>query len=361
MARLVKENTKTISLFHPYIPQEGIEEVVRVLGSKCITQGPQVDRFERNFAQLFEVKYPVSVSSGTAALELAYELIGLKEGDEVISTPLTCTATNLPLIRKGVKIVWADIKEDTLCIDPIDVHAKFTERTKAVVQVHLGGIGADIGKVHVPVVSDAAQALGIFKGDYTCCSFQAIKHVTTGDGGMLVVSNAEEYRAAKLLRWFGIDREKKSPGSYLEREMMFDIELAGTKRHMNDIAATLGIAGLAHYEEVVEHRRQLFELYELFLNDIPGLKLVKGRVNTYWLVTLLVDNRDDFARMMADAGVEVNVVQVRNDTYKIFGGRRADLPVLNAIEHKYISLPIGMHVSVEDVCFICDAIEKGWG
>ena len=352
-----------IEMFWPYVPKEMIEAVSDVLRSRFIGQGPKVDLFEKEFEKLFNIRYAVSLNSGTAALETAYDLIGLKEDDEVITTPLTCTATNIPLLARKVKIIWADIREDTLCIDPFDVHLKITEKTKALVQVHLGGIKADMGYSHIPIVSDACQALGIFTGDYTACSFQAIKHITTGDGGMLILNNEEDYRKAKLMRWFGIDREKKIANqwqAYKERKMVFDIEMIGYKRQMTDIAAAMGLVGLKYYYEAVEYRRKLFSLYKEGLKDISGIRLIDGSNNVYWLATVLVEKRDDFAKMLFEANIDTNIVQIRNDIYKIFGGKRADLPVLNSIEDKYISIPIGMHISEEDVHYICETIKKGW-
>jgi len=354
-----------IKLFSPYVPEESYDGLKRVLSGGQLAQGAQVDKFEKIFSQEFNVKHPISLNSGTAALELAYELLDLGPGDEVITTPLTCAATNLPLLRRGVKIVWADVLKHTLCINPLDVRSKMTEKTKAIVQVHLGGVKADVGKCHVPVISDAAQALGIFNGDFTCCSFQAIKHITTGDGGILVCPNKAMYDKARLLRWFGIDRTntiKDDWTSYRTRMMSFDIELAGTKRHMNDIDATLGLFGLRSYTKIIEHRKKLFDVYRRRIkkNWAKFIFLVDGMENVNWLTTVIVDRRDDFAKLMWTHGIEVNIVQVRNDLYKIFGGKRADLPVLNQIEDKYVSLPIGMHVSEEEVNYICDVIEKGW-
>jgi len=352
-----------IKMFQPYVPEEAVKSAMETLRSPMIAQGPKVDLFEKKFAEMFSVKYPVSVNSGTAALETAYDLLELGSGDEVITTPFTCSATNIPLIRRGVDVVWADILEDTLCIDPDDVRRKITPRTKAVVQIHLGGVGADVGDVGVPVVSDACQALGIFKGDYTCCSFQAIKHITTGDGGMIVLSDEDDYGKAKLMRWFGIDRERKIANdwmSYRTRMMSFDIDVLGYKRHMNDISAAMGIAGLEQYIKIIRHRKGLFDLYKELLNGVDGIKVIDGKNNVYWLFTILVERRDDFAKMLFEYGVETNLVQVRNDTYDIFGGKAADLPVLNKIEGKYISLPIGMHIEEDDVRYICRAIKKGW-
>lgn len=353
-----------IDLFYPFVPKEAIDAVVETMHSRFIGQGPKVDLFEKEFCKLFNVENAVSVSSGTAALETAYDLVGLKQGDEVITTPLTCTATNLPLIRKGVKIVWADIDKDTLCIDQEDVKRKITKKTKAIVQVHLGGIKADIDKQVVPVISDAAQALGIFTGDYTCCSFQAIKHITTGDGGMLICADKDSAHKAKLYRWFGIDREKKIANNwqaYKERKMTFDIEVPGAKRHMTDIAAAMGLVGLKHYWSVINHRKTIFSIYKKRLAKVGGIRLLDGAVNTYWLATVLVDKRDEFAKVMFEADIDTNVVQVRNDIYKIFGGKRADLTVMNSLEDKYLSIPIGMNVSEDDANYICDTIQKGWG
>jgi perosamine synthetase len=356
-----------VDLFKPYVPKNVREAVYDILGERNITQGPKVEEFERKFCKHFGLQEgsAATVNSGTAALELAYELLDLKPGAEVITTPLTCTATNLPLVRMGVKIVWADILASSLCIDPIDVRAKMTEKTKAVVQVHLGGIKADVGHLHVPVVSDAAQALGIFTGDFTCCSFQAIKHLTTVDGGMLVCDKLDLAKKAKLLRWFGIDRTKKMPNnplSYKNRMMTYDIELPGSKKHMNDVNATMGVVGLDFYNAHLQHRMKLFNLYRSLLWNIGGIRLVgrDNQPNSYWLATVLVEKRDEFAKMLFEADIDCHIVQARNDTYKIFGGKREDLPVMNAIEGSYLSLPIGMHVSEEDVHYICNQIKGGW-
>jgi dTDP-4-amino-4,6-dideoxygalactose transaminase len=141
--------------------------------------------------------------------------------------------------------------------------------------------------------------------------------------------------------------------------MSFDIEVLGTKRHMNDINATMGIVGLTYYNYVLYYRKNLFNIYREKLRNISGIKLIDGGVNTYWLATVLVERRDDFAKLLYEHGIETNIVQVRNDSYKIFGGK-VSLPVLDKIEDKYISLPIGTHVTEEGVNYICSIIAKGW-
>lgn len=352
-----------IDLFRPYIPEEAKKAVEETLNTRWIGQGPKVDSFEKMFSAKFNQEFCVSLSSGSAALETAYELAGITNGDEVISTVLTCTATNIPLLRMGAKIVWADIDKNTLCISKKDILRKITSRTKAIVNVHLGGIDNDLGDMPVPVISDACQALGVFNGDYTCCSFQAIKHITTGDGGLLVLNNDSEYRKAKLMRWFGIDREKKIRNNwqaYKERAMTFDIELLGYKRQMTDLAATLGIEGLKKYDFVISHRKKIFDLYRKLLSGVDGIKIIDGKNNTYWLFTILVENRDEFAKKMTSCGIDTNVVQVRNDVYKIFGGKRQELPVMNFVEDKYLSLPLHMNMDEKDVHYIVSKIKEGW-
>lgn len=366
-----------IPLFYPHVNEEMREAVDEVLHSRFIGQGPKVDIFERDFCKKFNVPYAVSVNSGTSALEQAYDWLKLGPGDEVITTPLTCSATNIPLLHRGVKIVWADINPNTLCIDALDVSKKITNKTKAIIQVHLGGIKAQIFEgcygdpdieahqipSYIPIISDAAQALGIFTGDITCNSFQAIKHITTGDGGMTVINSEESYKWLKKHRWFGIDREHKIANNWqatLGRLITCDITEAGYKRHMNDIAASMGIVALKYYDEIISHRKKIFTIYKENLDGRNGIRIVDGEVNTYWLATLIVENRDALLQKLFEANIDANVVQTRNDILTIFGGERQNLPVMNKLEFSYFSLPLNMRVSEEEARYICNVIRKGW-
>ena len=358
-------------LFWPFMNDDIKRSVASTLETRWLGQGPQVDEFEDEVEKRFGVKYAVSVSSGSAALETAYDLIDLKPGDEVIVPVLTCTATSIPLIRKGVTLVFADIDKKTLCPSIQDISSKITPRTKAIVTVHLGGIECPLSDVEypfingtkIPVVDDAAQAFGIFKGDYTAVSFQAIKFFTTGDGGMFFCKNENDYRKAKLMRWFGIDREKKRDEgwqSYKSREMTSDIEIIGYKRQMTDIAASMGRAGLRAYDRIIAYRKSLFEIYRRELIGVDGIRVVDGENNLCWLATVIVENRDSFAKMLKEKGVETNLVQLRNDIYTIFGGHRRNLPNMNELEDKYTSLPLNTHITKEDVREICSFIKGGW-
>ena len=195
--------------------------------------------------------------------------------------------------------------------------------------------------------------------DYACYSFQAIKHLTIGDGGMIVVRSEKEYARAKKLRWFGIDREKKrwaNYQAYLGREMTTDIEEVGFKWQTTDLAASLGLGALKEYKKIMDHHERLCILYENNLSDISGLMVIGG----IWSFPVLVERRDDFAKKLADNGIETNLVQVRNDILTVFGGKRRNLPNMNWIEDKYIHLPLHMYVTGKDVERICGIIRGGW-
>lgn len=352
-------------MFYPYVSELQQNAVAEVLKTRWIGQGPKVDEFEQKFEEKFNTPYAISVNSGSAAIETACDLIGLGKGDKVITTPLTCTASNLPLVRRGCELIWADIRKDTLNLNLNDVARKALKYgdIKAIMNVHLGGIKSDITAANIPVIDDSAQALGIYRleSDYSCYSFQAIKHITTGDGGMLVVKNNDDYRNAKLLRWFGIDREKKKAcdwQAFREREMLFDIELPGHKRQMNDIAAAMGIAGLEEYDKIIKQREEIFNVYQSIKMD--GLTLIDGEENVYWLATFLVEDREGFIKKLYDHNIETNVVQARNDIYQIFGGKRQDLPNMNWAEDRYISIPLHNKMSVEDALYIKEVIKEGW-
>lgn len=345
-----------IPLFWPKIyKEEWIEALNSVFSTRWIGQGPLSDEFDRQFASKFNYKYCIGVNSGTAALELAYHLIGIGKNDEVLTTILTCTATNIPLLRRQAKIKFVDIG-DNLTIDYEDLKNKISPKTRAIVVVNLGGLQVDkkifklAKKRGIPVVIDAAQSLGISEtsGDYICYSFQAIKHFTTGDGGMLVLRNKKDYQRAKKLRWFGIDREgKKRVGwrALVNHKTAMEIEEAGYKFHMNDIAAALGLVGLKHSDEILEHRQGICLTYDKKLPE--DYKRIYG--GSFWQFGILAKNRNRLIKHLRKNLVECDLVHLRNDIFKVFGGKRQNLPNMNRLENEYLYLPLNSSTSPKDV------------
>lgn len=362
-----------ITMFWPYVPEEAIKAVSEALRGRWIGQGPKVDEVEEKFCQKFNTPYSVTVHSGTAALHLALRLSGLEEGDEVITTPMTCTATNIPILYSKSKPVFADIQEKSMNIDPEDIKRKISDRTKAIMVVHWAGYPCDMAEIldiakrhNLKVIEDAAHALGAkyqekYIGtisDYTCFSFQAIKQITSVDGGMLTMQNENDYKRAKLMRWYGLDREFKG-----DIYWKYQIKEIGYKYHMNDVTATILDVQLDKFEEVLSRRKSIADRYLKELNNVPGLTLLErkpDRVSGNWLFTVQVENRDDFQKKLADNGIESHMVHVRNDICPIFGGKRQDLPVMNKVEDKYISIPLHNHLTNDDVTKVIETIKSGW-
>lgn len=372
---LLEVKDDNIVLFHPHIPAKAVEYVNHTLGTRWIGQGPKVDKFEREFSSRFcEGLTCAAVGSGTDALHLAYILAGIKEGDEVVVPVFTCTATNIPFLYMGAKVVFADVQRGTLNIDPVHVGKLVNSRTKAIVCVHYGGLPCDMDELleigrkwGIPVIEDAAHALGgTYKGkpigsisDFTMFSFQAIKHITTGDGGMLSIKDGNLRAKAERVRWFGIDRTAKQMGHWEN-----DIREIGYKYQMTDIAAAMGLAGLEEFDEILRIRKELFAVYEENLKDIPGLSFIGGgytdREHAAWLCTVTAENRFNLQKKLRDNKIESNQVHYRNDRYSIFGGRRENVPNMDEIEDKYLVLPLHTKMKPEHALRVCNTIKSGW-
>jgi dTDP-4-amino-4,6-dideoxygalactose transaminase len=368
--------SENIPVFYPFMPKNAARYVTETLSTRWIGQGPKVDKFENLFSEKFcSGNSAIAVSSGTAALHMAYLMAGIKKGDEVITPVYTSPCTNIPLSYIGAKVIFADIEQDTLNISVDHVKKIINEKTKAIICVHNAGLPCDMDELqeiadkwHIPLIEDAAHAIGAsYKGrsigsmsDYTVFSFQATKHITTGDGGMLTFKDKNKRNEAEKLRWFGVDKSVKRPGGSWDN----DISESGYKYQMTDIAASMGIAGLEEIDEVVKYRRKLFSIYEKELRNIPGIKLAGAgytdRVHVAWLCTVIADNRQNLQQKLKENKVEANQVHYRNDRYSLFGGRRENLSNMDAIEDKYMILPLNTHVSGDDVKYVCDVIRSGW-
>lgn len=363
-----------IVLFHPHMPANAEAYVLDTLRSRWIGQGPKVDAFERRFAESFGVPGPcLAVGSGTDALHLAYLLAGIGPGDEVLTPLFTCTATNLPLLYIGARPVFVDVDPRTLNVSVEDLAAKANGRTRAIVCVHYGGLPCDMDAIHavarrwgIPVIEDAAHALGArYDGrpvgalsDFTMFSFQAIKHLTTGDGGLLAVRDPALAPLARRLRWFGIDREDKQKGIWEN-----DIREVGYKYQMTDIGAALGLAALEEFEATLAHRRALYARYVAHLSDVPGLRVVDDfdprKEHAAWLFSVLAEGRADLQAKLRARGIESGQTHYRNDRYSVFGCTDA-FPNMDAVDDQYLILPLHTRMGLAEVDRICDVIREGW-
>jgi len=373
---------KKIQMFAPYVSPQAALNAYQTLttvhedGRLWIGEGPKVKEFEEQLKDALEVPYCVALNSGTAALRLALAICDVGPGDEVITVAQTCTATNTPILEQFATPVFADIQYETGNLDPSDVEHRITERTKAVMCVHWAGYPCSLDEIRavadrhgLPVIQDGAHAFGArYKGlpvaltsDFFMTSFQAIKQLTCGDGGLLAVRTQQDYDEARRRRWFGIDRVNRVPR--LDGYSFWDQSEVGYKMHMNDVSASIGLGNLDQIQGLLAERAMIARLYREELADVPGVTLFESRedrVSANWLFTMHVERRDDFCRMMADKGVEVSVVHIRNDLHSIFGPRRSDLPNTDRYEETNISIPLHNHLDENDVAYVIRCIQEGW-
>jgi perosamine synthetase len=374
---IMKANSENIVLFYPHVSELAKSSVMETLNSRWIGQGPKVKIFEENFSKKFASNLPaIAVGSGTDALHLSYMLAGLKPGDEVIAPLFTCTATNIPFLYMGIKINFADVDINTMNMDTNHVRQLMSDKVKAIICVHYGGLPCDMDELqsianewNIPIIEDAAHAVGAkYKGidigsisDFTMFSFQAIKHITTGDGGMLIIKNKDLIDKAERIRWFGIDRKSKQAGIWEN-----DITEIGYKYQMTDIAAAMGIASLSEFDDQSQIRKSLFQVYEEELAGCERLRIIgsgyKDREHAAWLFTVIVEERYKLQEKLRDNNIESNQVHFRNDRYSIFkeftNGKV--FPNMDKIEDDYLVLPLHTKMTVEDVRRVCSVIKSGW-
>lgn len=366
-----------IPLFKVFMDKKAHKAVKRVMRSGYVAEGPEVDAFETELQQFLGcARRPLATSSCTAALDLALHLAGVEPGDEVISTPMTCTATNSVIVNRGAKIVWADINPVTGLISPESVAARLTCKTAAIMAVDWAGLPCDyraLKALGVPVIEDAAHAVASLVldpqgdlqsvadggGHYVCFSFQAIKHLSTGDGGALVCP-PEQYERARKLRWFGLDRT--SPADFRAKQRITE---SGYKYHMNDIAAAIGRANLDRLHKRVDaHHWSATRLWDGIYSDNEwggwGVPDAPSLCSSSWFYQLHVHHRDQFIEHMADCGVQVSQVHARNDRHPIFPeAPDSEYPGLAQFSATQIALPCGWWLDAEDIERIVGAV-RSW-
>ena len=390
-----------IPLFKVFMSDSVTEKVSEVLKSGFIGQGPVVENFEENLKQYFRHDKLISLNSATSAEHLALHLLkkpnkfllgidgygqyestwpGIENGDEVLTTPLTCTATNWPILANNFNIKWVDIDPKTLNMDLDDLARKITPKTKVIFIVHWGGYPIDLDKLKQiqnqsyrlygfkpAIIEDCAHAMGSkYKNKYigthgNICTFslQAIKHITSGDGGLLFLPHDDLYKRAKLLRWYGIDRD----GNRKDFRCESDISEWGFKFHMNDINASIGNENFKHVDEITGKHKDNAKFYDKELKNVNGIELLernKDMESSFWIYSILVEDRDNFQRYMSEKGIATSQVHERNDIHSCVREYKSILPNLDSTIKKVSSIPVGWWVSKEDREYIVDCIKKGW-
>jgi perosamine synthetase len=365
-----------MDFFHTHVSSKASDLVRATLESSFLSEGERVAEFELALERELGLANPVAVNSGTSALHLALVLAGVGPGDEVILPAQTFIATGMVVLMQRATPVFADIDPTTGNVSPASVRERVTDRTSAIVPVHWGGYPCDMDEIGalahergLAVVEDAAHALGAtYRGRpvgaisrFTAFSFQAIKHLTTGDGGALCCADAQDAREARVRRWFGIDRANSRPSILGERAS--DVTAVGYKYHMNDLAASLGLANLTGATERLRRRQANGLLLRERLKGVPGLSLLRqepDRTHAYWIFTILVERREDFIRALASRGVPSSVVHLRIDGHGVFRRYRRALPGQDRFDAAQVALPVHDALEPEDLGRVIDAVTSGW-
>ena len=368
--KLLSGGGKDIPLFRVFMPETVVEPLRKVLLSGYVGEGPRVEEFEHQLAPWFGSDNVLALNNGTAALQLALRLANVGYGDEVISTAMTCTATNEPILVMGAKIVWADIDPWTGNIDPKDVVRKITPKTKAIMCVHWGGYPCDLDELNIiaaehdlKLIEDACHAFGsTYHGkpigshsDFVCFSFQAIKEMTTVDGGALVCKSKQDRERGRLLRWYGIDRKSKRRDLRCED----DILEYGYKFHMNDVTAVIGLEQLKYVDDNIDKRLRNAAKYDQTFKNLEAVKPLRyknDRSGSCWLYTVRAKNRQKFMEHMKNAGITVSQVHARNDKHTMFRDFRTQLPGVDEFTSEQVSIPVGWWLSDKDLAHVINAV-----
>ena len=366
------------------VEEEDIAAVVEVLRSDWLTTGPKIGEFEERFADYVGTKYAVSFSSGTAALHGAAVAAGLTPGNDAITTPMTFCATANCVVYQGGKPVFADISPDTLNIDPEQVAEKISERTKAIIAVDYAGHPADLDELRklakqhgLLLIEDACHALGAEYrrtkvggiADMTVFSFHPVKHVTTGEGGMVTTNDTRLAQSLRRFRNHGINseaRQRQESGQWF-----YEMVLLGFNYRLTDIACALGISQLGRLETNLARRREIAARYGRAFRGLPAVvaPAVRGEVSPAWhlypirlnLECLSCGRREIFQALRGEnLGVNVHYIPVHLHPYyrEKFGYVGGEYPLAEDAYERLISLPMFHSMSDQDVEDVIAAVSK---
>ncbi len=362
--------------------KDEIEAVTKVLRSKWLSMGPVTERFEEEFARYLGVKHAFAVSSGTAALHIAYRVLGIGPGDEVIVPSLTFVATANAVLYTGATPVFADITSlDNFNISPEDILQRITGKTKAITVVHYGGYSCDMDAImriakenSLKVIEDAAHAPGAeYKGkklgtigDIGCFSFFANKNMVTGEGGMIVTSDDSLAERIRIIRSHGMttltwDRHRGHAYSY-------DVVELGYNYRINEIASALGLVQLKKLEHSNERRGQITKEYRRELKEIPWISIPfpnYEKKTSYHIFPILLSedvSRESFMENLKGKGIQTSIyyppIHLFSSYRKMFGFEEGMLPKTEFVGKHQVTLPLHPLMSEEDMHRVIQAVKE---
>lgn len=363
-----------IPVFRPSYGKEELEALKEPFETGWIGLGPKVAEFERKFADYIGVDYAVAVNSCTSALHLAMIVMGVAKR-EVITTPMTFVATNHAILHARGIPVFADIYPDTLNINPESIAKLVTDRTKAIVAVHYGGHPCDMDAINaiadrhkLAVIEDVAHGCGgDYKGmkmgslgDIGCFSFNAVKNLATGDGGMITTNDPDVYDRLLKLRWSGISKDTWLRGDHAAGySWQYNVEELGYKYQMNDITAAIGLVQLDKLDGMNCKRHDLFKRYGrrfAGMRSIETPTLMRYARSSFHNYVIKSADRDKLHIHLKNCGVSTGVHYIPSNRYPMYAHYRGDTPVCDRVWQTLLTLPLFPDLQPHEVDFIADEI-----
>lgn len=371
---------KLIPVLQPSIGQEEIDAVSDVLRSGWLGLGPKTEQFEQEFAKYVGSRFAVALNSGTAALHLAMDILGIGPGDEVIVPSITFISTVHAVSYVGATPVFADIEPDSMNISPADIERKITDKTKAVIVVHMGGHPCDMEAIHelahsrgIKVVEDAAHACGAeYKGkkigsisDITCFSFHAVKNLTSGEGGAITCNTEWMNRKLREKRWVGISRDTWIRSSHEKvYAWQYFVDDVGYKYHMNDMQAAIGLVQLNKLDQLNGRRKEIAARYQSELQDLEWLTLPQEQphVQSSWHLFQVKFSqehlRDRMIGHLQEHNIATGVHYYPCHLHPSYLHLKAIVPLSSEIWKRILTLPIHPNITEEDLDRIITRIRE---
>jgi len=361
------------------IDDQDIEAVVKVMKSDYLTTGPAVEEFEKSIANYVNAKYAVAFTNGTAALHGACFVAGIMHGDEVITTPMTFAASANCVLYQGGKVVFADIEESTYNINPLEIEKQITNNTKAIIPVHFTGQPANLDEIHriakkhnLIVIEDAAHAIGAtYKGrkigglsDMTMFSFHPVKHITTGEGGIITTNNELYYKKLIQFRSHGITRDSlildENHGPWY-----YEMQFLGFNYRMTDLQAALGTSQMKKIDSFINRRKEIIKKYNRAFQTNPDIIIpfqsVDGESSWHLYIIQVKKNRKEVYEALHAKNIGVNVHYIPVHTlpyYKELGYEKNSMPIAENLYENILSLPLFPGMNEQDVLDVIQAVEE---
>jgi len=367
-----------IPLYKAYIPDSVNQVLSDVFHSGYLADGENVRTFEKMLKDYIGNPNLITTGDVASSIMLCLFMAGVMPGEEVIASPVACVATNQPILNLFAKARWCDVDPKTGNIDPDKIAAVVNSRTKAVLYSHWGGDVAEIDAINkvakaygLKVIEDAGEALGAeyrdkkvgnTGTDFTIFSFHAIRHITTGEGAAITFKNKNDAEQAQWIKRFGIHRPSFRD-ELGEINPDCDIPLAGFNTYMTNISGAIGTEQMRRLPMVVAKHRENGDFFDRSLKDVPGIAFCDRpfhRKSAYWVYTFFAEQRDDLLRALRDRGVYASKVHYRNDIYSCFGNEQQELSGVSKFSERYLCIPSGWWLTLEERDYIVAAIRIGW-